>query len=387
MAAEKRTATPCGNVILDRLAELSLSIAEIERRTPLTKNTIANAIYGPRQPQRKTIEILAEALDLPVADLTRPGLAPTREARFARFEDWLLRARNPTLWISLGGALASLLLLRRGLAEDAPPTAGLSPALHGLHCLVILILLARLPRAWVRPTALDQGSPALRLAAAAAVDFRRFWGIAWVCWLLLYSGLTAGALLGWLPNEGIPDSASRWWVVGLNLLQNGATVALLLAYEVLARPTLEADLTRKQVLPIEAWFAFALLLPLLEAAVLGAGASWQLQQWFGWISGFAQGTALALMVGRLDSKYLEPPTLVIALLYVYAAIQGAWPMFQSQPQLMLVLTFLALVLKCLLFLFVAWLVESQVLLFYLERVRQLDQGVAEERREYLARVQ
>ena len=73
MPADRRRATPTGEKILERMTELSLSIAEIERRTPLTKNTISNAIYGPRQPQAKTIEILAEALELPIEALTRPG--------------------------------------------------------------------------------------------------------------------------------------------------------------------------------------------------------------------------------------------------------------------------------------------------------------------------
>ncbi len=383
MSADSKQPTPAGEKILERLAERSWSIAEIERRTPLTKNTIANAIYGPRQPQRKTIEILATALDLPISQLTRPELAAIDTARFASFDSWLLRWRNPSLWICLAGAALTAFLLRHGLSGG-----GLSPAVQGLHGLVILVLLLRLPRAWVRPRTWTDATASLRLAAAAASDFRRYWGAAWTCWLFLYLGLTAGAIFGLLPSSEVPySSASRWLIVGLNLIQNGATVMLLLGYEVLARPTIEADLTRKQVLPTEAWLAFALLLPLLEAAVLGAGLSWQLQQWFGWISGFAQGTALALMVGRLDSKYLEPPTVVVALLYVYAAIQGAWPMFQSHHQLMLVLTFLALVLKCLLFLFVAWLFESQVLLFYLERVRQLDHGVRTERADYLARIQ
>lgn len=383
MAADQRQATPSGAVILERLAELSLSIAEIERRTPLTKNTISNAIYGPRQPQRKTIEILAQALDLPVDALTRPGLARAAEARHARFGAWLLRRGNVSLWISLAGILVTALFLIRDLQ-----TGRSSPAVQGLHFAVILVLLTRLPRAWIRPRTLEDGASPLRQAAAAAVDFRRFWGAVWTFWLFLYLALGAASLLGLLPIvDDTPGLAVRWLSVALNLIQNGATVMLLLGYEVLARPTVEADLSRKQVLPMEAWLAFALLLPLLEAGVLGWGLAWQLQQYFGWVSGFAQGTALALVVGRLDSKYLEPPALVIAALYAYAAIQGAWPAFQAHHELMLVLTFFALVLKCLLFLFVAWLFESHVLLFYLERVRQLDQNVRREREEYLRRVQ
>ena len=283
----------------------------------------------------------------------------------------------------LAGAVATAVFLLRDIG-----TGRLSPTVQGIHALVILVLLTRLPRAWVRPQAWEHGASPLRLASAAAVDLRRYWGAAWTFWLFLYLALMAASLVGLMPIIGDPPPAGvRWLVVGLNLIQNGATVMLLLGYEVLARPTIEADLTRKQVLPTEAWLAFALLLPLLEAGVVGGGLSWEIQQAFGWISGFAQGTALALMVGRLDSKYLEPPALVIALLYVYAAIQGAWPALQAHDELMLVLSFFALVLKCLLFLFVAWLFESRVLLFYLERVRQLDRDVRREREAYLRLVQ
>ncbi len=68
--------------------------------------------------------------------------------------------------------------------------------------------------------------------------------------------------------------------------------------------------------------------------------------------------ALALLVSRFDSKYVDPPAVTVGLLYFYAVIQGAWPVFRYEDDLMLVLTFVALVLKCLLFLFVSWLFES-----------------------------
>ena len=381
MTSESRRPTPVGEVILGRLETLSLSMAEIERRTALSKNTVANAVYGPRQPQRKTIELLAQALDLPVEALTRPLLASGERQVFDRFGDWFFRRGNTDLWICLVGALATGFFLLRGFSDP-----GLSPAVQGVQFLVILVLLTRLPKSLAGPHAWAGAEQRLRLALAAAGDLRRYWGAVWLAWLFLYLGLTAAAFLGILPSpEAPPATAARWLAVGLNLVQNGATVLLFLAYEVVARPTIASDLSRKQVLPPEAWLAFAVLLPLLESAVIGFGGGWEVQQWFGWISGFAQGTALALVVGRLDSKYIGPPAPVVACLYFYACIQGAWPVFQFHPELMLVLTFLALVLKCLLFLFFAWLFESRIVLYYLERLRQLDAGVRGERRDFLSR--
>lgn len=368
--------TARGRVVLARMEQLSLSMAEVERRSRLSKNTIANAIYGPRRPQAKTIEILAEALELPVEELTR-----VRRRRAAgdplSFRAWLATpGARIDLWIALAGAAATVVFLYRGLRS--PGGGAVVPAIHAL---VLLALLTRLPRA---ADARAEDEPALRLARVAAGDLRRYWGGAWSFWVLLYLALTATALFG-LTAAG-PTSVARWTSVGLNLLQNATTVLLLLAYEVVARPTVREDLTRRQLLPLEAWLVFALLLSLIEATLVLLAVPWSVQQWMGWASGFAQGTALALLVGRLDSKYIEPPAPVVALLYLYAAIQGAWPVFQQHRELMLVLTFLALVLKCLLFLFVAWLFESRVIVFYLARVRALDEDVERERAEFLRRL-
>ncbi|MEM8931590.1 MAG: helix-turn-helix transcriptional regulator [Acidobacteriota bacterium] len=392
MPSPSKQPTATGRVILDRLAEQSWSIAEIERRTPLTKNTISNAIYGPRQPQRKTIEILAGALDLPIEALTRPeppdSMPPSHEtpapvARFEHFGEWLFRRANASLWIALGGTAITVWLLFRGLDDDH-----VSPWVPGVHFAVILVLLARLPRAWVGPRLLDDAPIGRRIALTAAADLRRYWGAVWLFWLVLYGFLTVGSMFGWMAgSDAVASPTGRWLTVALDLAQNGATVMLFLAYEVVARPTVAADLSRKQVLPLEAWLTFAFLPPLLEAGLVLLDQPWAVQQGFGWFSGFAQGTALALLVGRLDSKTIGPPTWVIASLYVYAAIQGAWPVFQTHPALMSVLTVLALALKCLLFLFVEWLFASRVLLYYLERLRVLDDEVRRSRREFLAETQ
>ena len=357
-------------------------MAEVERRTSLSKNTIANAIYGPRKPQRKTIEILAVALDLPVETLTRADALTPESHPYLRFGQWLFRWGNPGLWIAGLGILLTIALLTQSLEKGL-----VSPAVQAVHFLVILVLLVRLPRIsgpsekWKHA----EGSSALVLAAAG--DFRRYWGLVWMAWLFLYLGLTVGSFFGVVPSaEGDLGSSTRWLVVVLNLVQNGATVMLFLSYEVVARPTIKADLSRKQVLPIEAWIAFALLFSFFEGGIVGLDYPWEIQQWFGWISGFAQGTALALLVGRLDSKYIDPPAILVALLYFYACIQGAWPALQSHSQLLLVLTVLALTLKCLLFLFIAWLFESRILLYFLERLRKLDEGGDRERREFLERI-
>ncbi|MFQ5349039.1 MAG: helix-turn-helix domain-containing protein [Thermoanaerobaculia bacterium] len=366
---EPRRPTPQGRVILDRLEELSLSIAEIERRTHLTKNTIANAIYGPRRPQAKTIELLAGALELPIAELTRPARSFRRPGRVGSFGGWLWRRDNVGLWIGLAGAALTAVFLFQSLG-----TGEISAAVQVTHF-------------GVAPMLAEDHDPELRLAWQATIDLRRYWGGAWMFWLFLYLVLVVTTSAGLMPVPGaLPGEGTRWALVVLNLLQNGTTVLLLLCYEVVARPTLADDLSRRQLLPTEAWLAFVLLLSLVEGATVALALPWAAQQWFGWLSGFGQGTALALLVGRLDSKYIEAPTPVIASLYLYAAIQGAWPVFRWHYELMLILTFAALVLKCLLFLLLAWLFESRIVTYYLARLRQLGAGVDEDRREFMRRL-
>jgi len=316
-----------------------------------------------------------------VEELTRPAGrdvsedSPEPQLSFWR---WMLRWRNPYLWVSLAGALLTAFLLR----WEMPQTA----AVQGVQAGVILLLLALLPRPWLAPEVYRRASHGLRLASKASRDLRRHWGTVWLLWFFLYVSLTVAAGLGFLPRDE-PVAATRWSLLWLNLLQNGATIQLFLCYEIVARPTIRDDFSRRQVLPTEAWVALVVLLTGGEAGYLLLAPAGELQSWFGWVSGFGQGTALALLVGRFDSKYLDPPAVVIGLLYFYAAIQGAWPVFRGQEELMMALTFAALVLKCLLFLFVSWIFESRVIHFYLARMRKLDEDVRRDRAEFLTRLE
>jgi hypothetical protein len=108
-------------------------------------------------------------------------------------------------------------------------------------------------------------------------------------------------------------------------------------------------------------------------------------------SGIAGGIAMALYVGRLQSKFLGPsPRLVIAL-YSYTAIQSLFVFLVEGPEAMVVsinaatvtsvaviLINVALILKCLLYLYMAWLFQSGRLLFYFVRVRRTYQRVETE---------
>lgn len=374
MNEASREPTELGEILLKRLDELSMSQAELARRTRLAKNTIKNSIYGHHEPHRKTVEILAEALDLPVEVLSRAGKAAG--AASESFWNWLARFDNPALWISAAGAALIGALLYLDTPAPSP-----SSRVQWVQFGVIFLLLASLLLLRRRRTDSDvyqRASQSFQAAVLSARDFRRYWAWVWTSWLALYFILALASQLALAPGCDPVAGKARWTLFVLNTVQNGGTAFFFLCYQVLARRTVEDDLSRRRLPVVRIGLALTVL-ALGELSAIFLDSSFQ--QWFGWLSGFGQGTALALLVGRLDSRYVEAPAAVIASLYFYAAIQGAWPVLSCEYGLMLV--FFALVLKCFFFLLVAWLFESDVILFYLTRMRKLDQDVRIDRSYFL----
>ena len=119
------------------------------------------------------------------------------------------------------------------------------------------------------------------------------------------------------------------------------------------------------------------------------------QSFFAWVSGIGQGIAIALVVSRLDSRYLRivrfqdreliQHSVVVGLCLAYSTLQVAWPFF-LEPQSLVperVLTFIAMGLKCLLFLFGLWLIEMNLFVFYFRRSRELEERVDDARWRWL----
>ena len=205
-----REPTELGRVILKRLDEVGWSLAELERNTkpPLSKNTIRHAVYGPNSPQRKTIEILARALDLPVQDLLESSEPPPR---YWRFGDWLFRKENRYAWICAGGtAITGILLFLQSLGIWSLPKA----SVHATQAVVILILAAMLPRHRPASQALspfrEDERGKIAIASRASLDFRSLWFWAWVSWGLLYAAFAVCSFRGWLSEEPGSVPAARW---------------------------------------------------------------------------------------------------------------------------------------------------------------------------------
>jgi serine/threonine protein kinase len=92
------------------------------------------------------------------------------------------------------------------------------------------------------------------------------------------------------------------------------------------------------------------------------------------ISGLAGGVAMALFVGRFQSKFLNSPSWLVFILFLYTVIQALFIFYGGALPGELagaaVVMNAALVLKCLLILYMFWLFQSGRLLFYLVRVRR-----------------
>jgi DNA-binding winged helix-turn-helix (wHTH) protein len=88
------------------------------------------------------------------------------------------------------------------------------------------------------------------------------------------------------------------------------------------------------------------------------------------LTGLYAGVYMALFVARLQSKFLDPAPLLVVLLFSYTAIQPLALYIQNSKEWAWAVLDYALVLKCLLYLYVFWLIESGDLLFYFREVKR-----------------
>jgi serine/threonine protein kinase len=100
------------------------------------------------------------------------------------------------------------------------------------------------------------------------------------------------------------------------------------------------------------------------------------------VSGAFGGVAMALFVGRFQSKFLKSPDWLIITLYLYTVIQALFIFFGDKTlggeSWAAVVIHAALFLKCLLILYMFWLFQSGRILFYLVRVRRASTQVDSE---------
>ncbi len=195
-------------------------------------------------------------------------------------------------------------------------------------------------------------------------------------------------------NEGsrIGSIEKKFWVIWMNFLNNLQTLAMVLCYIVLAKSTYDIKRHKGKIPWIEGaaivviFTIVDVMINVLPPDIIDPQLFQKLSVFLKWICGLGAGISIALFAGRFDSKFIGAPSWCIIALYLYALIQVPWVQFEANPQIELILVFVALFLKCLLFLLVAWTLHSGVMYFYLEKVAGLLENAGKEREEYLAKM-
>jgi hypothetical protein len=206
------------------------------------------------------------------------------------------------------------------------------------------------------------------------------------------------ALFTWIADEDFMSSL-------LTQANNGNTLCIWLCFRILDEPIatekpnetirIENKASKKQEITITQSFrgqigllltAFAIMVVwfLLELRITSSPESGFdfVHQISKLISGICGGVAMALFVGRFQSKFLKSPSQLIVILYLYTVIQVLFVFYGNTGLEDEVLTALvihaALFLKSLLILYMFWLFQSGRLLFYLVRVRRAAKQVDSE---------
>lgn len=219
---------------------------------------------------------------------------------------------------------------------------------------------------------------AKELAVAVLEQFKNYWLGIWICWLCLYLVLATLNVPG-LKSEhvkGLLDLLATFF-------NNCATLTFLFCYTILSEPTIiNTPGGRKTTIEWHRWLALLIVFTVVEAICLALAYNilpntlglnaYYVTSSANWISGISSATVMALFIGRLDSKFLECPSWFLVLLYLYVAIQPLFALLGPEHKWWtLILMNAALILKCLLFLFLTWLFQTGRLLFYFIRVRRL----------------
>lgn len=227
------------------------------------------------------------------------------------------------------------------------------------------------------------------IAEDAMKRFRRYWRGIILTWLLLYICL---ALQG-LPNLNsssqqviTPQALKTVLSMVSGLISNLNTMLIILCYDVLNKP-IEIKKGRHTIgdSPLTTGLAFVLIFLVIEFFVIFSIGfeKREVADGFNLAIGIAGGIAMALYAGRLQSKFLGPPHWLVISLYSYTAIQALYVYLGEHLDdagilKAVILMDAALVLKCLLYIYLAMLLKSGRLLFYFVRVRRTYQKVGME---------
>jgi DNA-binding winged helix-turn-helix (wHTH) protein len=323
------------------------------------------------------------------------------------FEEWMSR-QGKLITMALFACVISTtavslwLDLSPNLTQQAKPFACLAQAV------VILIAFGH-SLVLSRPKGFRSGTPAEKDIQAAGyqdlLDLRsdnenitralkqylNYWRWLLISWLSLYVFLAVLGFKGLDISTLIASASNEQQLLGIRLslintlLNNWNTAMLFLCFYVLNKQMKDESERRNLADTPFIGFAFFLLLVVttifefmsvanISKSFIPKGASLA--------SGIAGAIAMALLVGRLQSKFFGPRLWLLVALYSYTAIQPLFLYLEKNDIWAVMLIDFALILKCLLYLYTAWLFQSGDLLFYFARVRRIYRTVPEQRKAF-----
>ena len=341
----------------------------------------------------------------------RATVGSTHESRYHdenTFEEWMRgHGRGVTALfltcVILTSAISIWLYLSSGLTNQAKPFACLAQAVVILIAFAHSLLLAR-PRGFgsvgcatennIKEAGYEDGrdlqSDSDKISRALK-QYANHWRWLLISWLCLYVFLAILGFKGLDLSTLITNADGATQLLGIRLslfntlLNNWNTGMLFLCFYVLNKQMKDESNKRNLADTPFIGLAFFLLIVLttvfefmsvanISKAFIPKGASLA--------SGIAGAIAMALLVGRLQSKFLGPRLWLLIALYSYTAIQPLFLYLEKNDKWAILMINFALVLKCLLYLYTAWLLQSGDLLFYFARVRRIYRTVPVQRKAF-----
>jgi hypothetical protein len=258
-------------------------------------------------------------------------------------------------------------------------------ALAFIQAAACFLLALLTPKASISALARRKGINESDLATAriACKRIQIFVVAAYLAWAIYY--LITGLSLYYLPDKALLTLFDRTFLVTFNTLPS---LLLFWLYIELAEFTVDEpyprDAERKiktGVVNVSARSNNAAFLRVFSIGVFaltiapvwyafGSGKE-EIISAFDGIASCLNGVTLALVVGRLGSKRVDPGSLTLGLLYFYAVIQPTAASFYNNSGVQLLATTIALPLKALLWLVFVWAFTTGTLSEYVHDIRVL----------------
>lgn len=231
-------------------------------------------------------------------------------------------------------------------------------------------------------------------AKTALGDYAAYWKLLLGSWLFIYSLLF---LTLFFAENGGRTPLLYALSIALTAFNNCNSLMISLCFIILNNPTVykseeEQRKLKARLRKIMKWGATAIVLfALVETFLLFIVQ----RQWLASVngnsvingadmaSGIVGGITLALFVGRVQTRLLRPSPWIPVAFYLYAVIQPLFVFIKDFVRGELIIE-AALILKALLYLYVAWLFQSGRLLFYFVRVRAMFERVDLDWRTFLS---